>query len=169
MASWISAITDLINTGTQLYTATQSGGAVGRGGAVVPTTPVSMPGTGTVGGTFGTPTAAPVAPMIMQGVRSMLPRVMTAIGTLSRGAAARRLLALTKSVGIQAAATALGLSLADALGLLGEHVGRRRRSRGISARDLRTTRRTTRRLIRASQDLSALASCVKVRRRSPCS
>lgn len=171
MASWISAITDLIQTGTQLYTATQGGGEVGRGGATVPPTMTvgspAPPGMFTSGGMLGTPQPIAAAPLV-GAMRAMVPRIMTTLGSLSRGAAGRRLVALTKTVGIQAAAAALGIGLAEALGLLSENVGRRRRARGISARDLRTTRRTTRRLIRASQDLSALATCVKVRRRSPC-
>jgi len=172
MATWISTAIDLINAGASVYGQVQGGSSTGRGTSTVPT-----PGTPAPSGMFDPPSmtmtdtvaAAPIMAGLMTGARAIVPRVMTSLGALTRSAAARRLLALTKTVGIQAAAAALGMGLADALGLLGESVGRRRRRRGISARDLRVTRRTTRRLIRAAQDLSTLSSCVKVKRRSPCS
>jgi len=176
MATWLI---DVVKAGAEIYgaaTANSGGGQVGRGGDSAPSGPTV--GTPAPTGMFDTPGMAmtvPAAGMLgplvggaMGGIRGMVPRVATALGMLSRSAAGKRLLALTKTVGIQAAAAALGIGLAEALGLLGEQVGKRRRSRGISSRDLRTTRRTTRRLLRAAQDLSALGKCVTTRRRSPC-
>lgn len=169
MAAWLGTVAQIVGTGYQIYnSATQpSAGDVGRGAATGPT--VGSPGIVTssqMGGS--TVPAAAMMPILGNAMRSIGPRIATSLGLISRSAAGKRLIRLAKWVGLNAAASALGISIADALGLLGEQLGRRRRARGISARDIRVTRRTTRRLIRAAQDVSTLGSCLKVKRRSTC-
>lgn len=54
----------------------------------------------------------------------------------------KRAVAIAKSIGLNAAAAALGIGLVELATMVTEEVGRPRRRRGITARDFSTTRRT---------------------------
>lgn len=81
---------------------------------------------------------------------------MIPAGSLLTPWVSRRILSLVRTLGIAGTADALGTDTATVANAVVRAVSRRRRSRGISARDLRVTRRTTRRLITAARDLSKL-------------
>lgn len=171
-AGFWSVIPTLIQAGTQAYQLYSGSGGTPTPAPPAPTGPALVPSTSTgTGSLMGlVPTVGAMAGAGLVGPMMQMARtIATRFGLMTRTAAGRRLFRIARIVGIEAAATALGIGVADALGLIGEQIGRpRRRGRGISARDLRTTRRTTRRLIRAAQDLGTLATCVKVRKKSPC-
>jgi hypothetical protein len=79
-----------------------------------------------------------------------------------------QVLALAKQVGIDAAAVALGVTAVDVAQMIAAHVqrrGRRHRTRGISGRDIKCTRRTMRKF----HSLARLfhTTSTSARRRSP--
>jgi len=54
----------------------------------------------------------------------------------------KRAIALAKQIGMEAAAIALGITVADLAEMFVSEAGKRRRTRGISGRDIKCTRRT---------------------------
>lgn len=145
------------------------GGSVIPGGGIpdygpiagVPTlTPTVMGG----GGAAMTPTMGAVGG-IARGVTVVGTMVMSAAGKIRgflTGAGTflqtRRAVLLAKSIGIQAAATMLGIGVAElAQAVLQESTRKRGRARGISARDFRTTSRTIGKFNRMHHRIAQLA------------
>jgi hypothetical protein len=91
-------------------------------------------------------------------------------GVMARGGqflTAKRVYSGAKVLGLAAASGALGMSLDQLAQLvLQEATRRHRRGRGISGRDLRTTRRTTRTIIRMHAQLAQLCGQGGFRRRA---
>jgi hypothetical protein len=81
-------------------------------------------------------------------------------GVMARGGqflTAKRVYSGAKVLGLAAASGALGVSVDQLAQVVLEQASRpRRRGRGISGRDLRTTRRTTRTIIRMHEQLAQL-------------
>jgi len=159
-AGFLSYIPTLISTASSAYSAYQdfssphppSMGAGPATGPMLSTSPM-----------LPTMAMMQTMPLTMGSTGQALPMmrlIATSFGLVSRAKAGRTLLAIAKYVGLQGAANALGLALNDAIGLIFGRTMRRRRSRGISARSLRITRRTTRQLIRAHADLRQLCGGV---------
>jgi len=105
---------------------------------------------------FGVP-AVPIARGL---IGTLLGRATAAVG---KRMSARSVVALIKSLGLTAAAAALGLSLEEAAQIFAAAPKRRRR--GITARDISTTKRVIGVTHRIQHELSHLAR--PVRRRAP--
>lgn len=111
---------------------------------------IAAPGTGLRGSTlFGIPGLGlgGATPLLAQGIGaqtggigmigSLVPALTTAVGRIT----ATRAWALVRRNGLGAVATALGIGAAELASWLMANPPRRRRRRGISARDVRTTKR----------------------------
>jgi hypothetical protein len=112
------------------------------------------PGAGVGGGMVKTGTSA--AGKIIQGGMSMLGRWLIGARGIARNATGKivgvmrgeqlfrnkRVIALAKQIGMAGAATALGITLAEVAEMFVAESGKRRRTRGISGRDIKCTRRT---------------------------
>ena len=105
---------------------------------------------------FGVP-AIPIARGL---IGTLLGRATAAVG---KRMSARSVVALIKSLGLTAAAAALGLSIEEAAQIFAAAPKRRRR--GITARDISTTKRVIGVTHRIQHELSHLAR--PVRRRAP--
>lgn len=116
---------------------------------------VGMPGSGDSGGML--PTAAAVPPLLrgaaaagryLTNARGIVSTLTGRILGVMRGTQLfknRQVAKLAREVGIQGAATALGISAVEVAQLIAADIvqkTRTRRGRGISARDIRTARRT---------------------------
>lgn len=113
------------------------------------------PGASTAGGVasfaggLGSAASAEAAglPMVIGGgaiaIRAILARIAAYIG---QKITSRQVVNVLKYMGVTAAATALGVGVEDLLKVWLFHTQRRRRGRGISARDIRGTKRTLRKL-----------------------
>ena len=129
--------------------------------------PVGLPaGSFRFGSQVG-PTVQPVAagalvPFVAGGaaalVRGILARASAFIGTRISSA---RVLALVRDVGLVSAAAALGLTAVEVAQIIAAKP--RRRRRGITARDISTTKRVIRTTHRIQHDLSHLAAPVRRR------
>lgn len=84
--------------------------------------------------------AAARAPGLVFTTTGVIRGVQTASGFFNR----RRMVQLAKTVGLEAAAAALGITVVQLATAVGDEQRRPRRRRGISGRDLATTRRTIR-------------------------
>lgn len=82
-------------------------------------------------------------------------RMLFGGGMRVRPGTARALRSLVPHIGLESAAMALGLSIGDAARVF----SRRRRSRGISAADLRRTRSTLRKISTIQRNLSSSGVC----------
>jgi hypothetical protein len=106
------------------------------------------------------PAGVALAPLVAGGaaalIRSLLARASAFLG---RQVSASRVLALVREVGIVAAAAALGLTAIEVAQILA--VQPRRRRRGISASNIRTTKRVLRTVHSIQHDLSHLAGPVR--------
>ncbi len=106
------------------------------------------------GGAFGS--AAPAFPQTAQfGTRAILPLIRSAAGAFGRrfsAAQKRRALLLARELGITAAATALGITILEMADLLAS--SRRRRSRGITASQIKVTKATIRRVESVSRAIA---------------
>ena len=116
-----------------------------------------------VGPTIRRAALVPAVPFAVAGVRGLI------AGLLGRASAAigkrmtrQSVVALINSLGLTAAAAALGLSVEEAAQIFASTPKRRRR--GISARDIRTTKRVVGFTRRLQHDLGHLAGPI---RRSP--
>lgn len=69
-------------------------------------------------------------------------RALSVITATGQRIGRKRVVALAKSIGLQAAAAALGIGLVEIATMTADELGRPRRRRGITARDFATTRRT---------------------------
>ena len=118
------------------------------------TSATSMPGSGGMVQTAGTLRALPPIMGAMRGwlvgARGIVTSATGALLGVMRGQKLFRnaqVLQLAKQVGIDAAAVALGVTAVDIAQMIAAHVqrrGRRHRTRGISGRDIKCTRRTMR-------------------------
>lgn len=80
----------------------------------------------------------------------------------------KKILALVKTVGIEAAAVALGVSAVDLAHIVMSDVGKKRRARGITGRDMRTTNRTINKVERLHCKLAAAYGQASKRTRARC-
>lgn len=105
----------------------------------------------------------PIGPMVRSAVAMILAKIAAFTGRRITRAGAVRLL---KNIGIQAGATALGITLFEALTLQETKV---RRRRGISAANLRTTKRVIKQVCNIGADLKAVACLPGTRKKKkPC-
>jgi len=115
--------------------------------------PGGMPGTGMMqtAGVPKLPSVPSMGQMFSQGLRWLIgPRgiARSAAGKIvgvMRGTTLfrnKKAIALAKQIGIDAAAVALGITVADVAEMFVAEAGKRRRVRGISGRDIKCTRRT---------------------------
>lgn len=102
----------------------------------------------------------PAVPIVRGLIAALLARASAAIGKRMSG---RSVVALIKSLGLPAAAVALGLTIEEAAQIFA--AAPRRRRRGITARDISTTKRVIGVTHRIQHELSHLAR--PVRRRAP--
>ena len=102
----------------------------------------------------------PAVPIVRGVIAALLARATSAIG---KRMSARSVRALINSLGLTAAAAALGLSIEEAAQIFA--AAPRRRRRGITARDISTTKRVIGVTHRIQHELSHLAR--PVRRRAP--
>ena len=106
---------------------------------------VSLPG--------ATPVAGALVPGAMGAARALIRALLARAGaTLGRRVSHRTVRDLVKQVGIAAAAAALGLTAVEIAQILAAEPKRRRR--GITARDITTTKRVLRRTASIQHDLS---------------
>jgi len=71
----------------------------------------------------------------------------------------KRIVALARQIGIEAAAVALGITIVEVSEAFINETGKRRRARGISGRDIRVTRRTINKIRGVERDLAASGIC----------
>jgi len=71
----------------------------------------------------------------------------------------KRIVALARQIGIEAAAVALGITIVEVSEAFITETGKRRRARGISGRDIRVTRRTINKIRGVERDLAASGIC----------
>lgn len=121
--------------------------------------------------TFPVAAAAPILPGAVTGVISagaQFVRTFLAVvsAKLGQKVSVARILELVRRVGPVAAAAGLGVGLESLLKFVTLTTKKHRRAKGISARDMKITRRTTRKLIRFSHDMRELCSKTPVRTRS---
>ena len=102
----------------------------------------------------------PAVPIVRGVIAGLLGR---ATATIGKRMSARSVVALIKSLGLTAAAVALGLTIEEAARIFASAPKRRRR--GITARDISTTKRVIGVTHRIQHELSHLAR--PVRRRAP--
>jgi len=102
----------------------------------------------------------PAIPIVRGLIATLLARATAAVG---KRMSARSVRALINSLGLTAAAAALGLSIEEAAQIFA--AAPRRRRRGITARDISTTKRVIGVTHRIQHELSHLAR--PVRRRAP--
>lgn len=98
----------------------------------------------------------PAIPLVRGAIALLLGRASAAIG---KRMSARSVVALIKSLGLTAAAVALGLTVEEAAQIFASAPKRRRR--GISARDISTTKRVIGVTHRIQHELSHLAAPVR--------
>ncbi len=111
-----------------------------------------------VGGMIGRGAAA-ISRMIGNLVFSASGRIRGVMSRAGQFISAKRLYSGAKVLGLEAAAAAAGITLAElAQVVFQESTRRRRRHRGISAADMKRTRSTTRKIIRMHADLAHLCS-----------
>jgi hypothetical protein len=82
-------------------------------------------------------------------------RIMTAAG---KWITRKKVVAVAKQIGIQAAATALGLGVLEIAEMIVEEETRKRRGGGVTAAQLRTTRKTMRRVMGMARTIRASCS-----------
>ena len=129
-------------------------GIIGASRQAVPQTLMPMPSGGGMIQTAGTLRALPPIMGAMRGwlvgARGLVTSGAGALLGVMRGQKLFRnaqVMQLAKQVGIDAAAVALGVTAVDVAQMIAAHVqrrGRRHRTRGISGRDIKCTRRTMR-------------------------
>jgi len=107
--------------------------------------------------------AFPIAPLAGGALRMVGSLVVGATGRIrglftaaNQFLSAKKVMKGTRVLGLSAASAALGISAVELAQIVMQESQKVRRARGISARDLRTTRRTTRRLIQAQRNLAEL-------------
>lgn len=100
--------------------------------------------------------AVPAVPIVRGAIAMLLGRASAAIG---KRMSAKSVVALVKSLGLTAAAVALGLSVEETAQIFAAAPKRRRR--GISARDISTTKRVIGVTHRIQHELSHLAAPVR--------
>jgi hypothetical protein len=135
--------------------------------------PMAMPGSTYAMGMAATPVAWPTLPAIGGAISRMLPAVVggaagavvrggrmiaTAIGNISR----KRVVAIAKTLGIQGAATALGLGAVEIAQMVLDEDKRKGRRGGITGAQLRTTRRTIGKVERAHRQIVAMCNTARV-------
>ncbi len=98
------------------------------------------------------------------GVRTVSRRqlILMTARSLSPGATAKKIIRSAKECGIELAAQTFGLSVLDVCFLLAQPASRR--SRGISAADMRRTRSTIRKVTTIQQSLKALSGPIRRRK-----
>ena len=69
-------------------------------------------------------------------------RILSVVTATGARIGRKRVVAIAKSIGLNAAAAALGISIVELATMVTDDLGRPRRRRGITARDFSTTRRT---------------------------
>jgi len=69
-------------------------------------------------------------------------RILSVVTATGARISRKRMVAIAKSIGLQAGAAALGIGLVELATVVTDDLGRPRRRRGITARDFTTTRRT---------------------------
>lgn len=107
---------------------------------------------------------APAIPSLVAGARGLIAGLLArATANIGKRMSARSVVALIKSLGLTAAAVALGLTVEEAAQIFASAPKRRRR--GITARDISTTKRVIGVTHRIQHELSHLAR--PVRRRAP--
>ena len=118
-----------------------------------------------IGGTQTGPSATPaMAGALVPGARAMITGLLSVAGaTLGRRVTANSVLALTRELGIVAAAAALGLTAVEVAQIIAARP--RRRRRGITAAQIATTRRTIRKITSVQRALAEV--CPPPRRRAP--
>lgn len=148
------------------------GGVFGKalGAAIQPTSfiggpPPAMPGSGGDGGMVPTAAGGVVTRGAIAigrwliGARGIARNATGKIVGVMRGTSLfrnKRVIALAKQIGIEGAAVALGITVAEVAEMFVAETGKRRRARGISGRDIRCTRRTLGK-IRSVQRMIGLA------------
>lgn len=103
---------------------------------------------------LGVPAGGAIGGAVMRGARSVL---QTAKGVFASGS----VWALISRLGPYAAAAALGIAVSDLIAWMMANPKKKKRARGISARDVRTTRRTCRKI---SSVQHALQACLPAAR-----
>ena len=112
------------------------------------------------GGGFQRVALAPTVPFVVGGVRGFIAALLArASGAIGKRMSARSVRALINSLGLTAAAAALGLSVEEAAQIFAAAPKRRRR--GITARDISTTKRVIGVTHRIQHELSHLAGPVR--------
>lgn len=166
---WGSTIAGLTNAALnyraqRAQTAAVSGAVALPGGVPVAAQNVgwfpALPSLGTIGRSL-IPGGAAVGAVIARGGRA----IATAIGNISR----KRVVAIAKTLGIQAAATALGIGAVEIAQMVLDDAQRRRGRGGITGAQMRTTRRTIGKVERLHRQIVAACSSARVpsRRRPP--
>lgn len=126
-----------------------SGPAAMPGGPAV-ASPVAFPTLPAIGGMIGRALPAVVGGAVRVGGRL----IQTAIGAISR----KRVVAIAKTLGIQGAATALGIGAVEIAQMVLDEQQRRRRGGGVTAAQLRTTRKTMRRVMGMARQIRSACS-----------
>ena len=117
-----------------------------------------------VGPTVRRTALAPAIPFVAAGARGLIAALLArASAAIGKRMSSKSVRALINSLGLPAAAVALGLSIEEAAQIFA--AAPRRRRRGITARDISTTKRVIGVTHRIQHELSHLAA--PVRRRSP--
>lgn len=80
--------------------------------------------------------------------------IATAIGNISR----KRVVAIAKTLGIQAAATALGIGAVEVAQMVLDEQGHKRRGGGVTGAQLRTTRKTMRKVMGMARTIRSACS-----------
>ena len=102
----------------------------------------------------------PAIPFVAGGVRGLISALLArASGAIGKRMSARTVRSLINSLGLTAAAAALGLSVEEAAQIFA--AAPRRRRRGITARDISTTKRVIGVTHRIQHELSHLAAPVR--------
>lgn len=112
------------------------------------------------GGGFQRVGLVPAVPFVVGGVRGFIAALLArATAAIGKRMSARSVVALIKSLGLPAAAVALGLTIEEAAQIFAAAPKRRRR--GITARDISTTKRVIGVTHRIQHELSHLAGPVR--------
>jgi len=184
MSFWTSLRDNVIKPVAAAYLAPATGGLSvallqaqqARAAAPPPQQLLMDPGYDVVGPGGTQPTAAAAVPPLLRGAAGLARYLTSARGIVStmsgrllgvmRGTQLfrnKQIAKLAKEVGVQGAATALGITAVEVAQLIAADIvqkGRRRRGRGISARDIRCARRT----IQKINNFSKLIHCAPGRR-----
>lgn len=101
------------------------------------------------------------------GIATTTTGVIRGVGTASGFVTRRRMVQLAKTIGLEAAAAALGITIVQLAQAVGDEQRRPRRRRGLSGRDIATTRRTIR-MIKSMACAAGISTTAVARRRKTC-